>query len=67
MNCTLVEKARCLLNDAQLGKEFWAEAVATATYLVNRCPTRSVGDKTPEEVWSGRKPNLKHLRFSVRM
>jgi hypothetical protein len=62
MNRTLVEKARCLLNDARMKKEFWAEAVSTAAYLVNRSPTRSIGGKTPEEIWTGRKPNLKHLR-----
>jgi len=30
-------------------KEFWAEAVATAVYILNRCPTKSVQEKTPEE------------------
>lgn len=63
MNRTLVEKARCLLNEAHLKKDFWAEAVSTAAYLVNRSPTRSIGGKTPEEMWTGRKPNLKHLRI----
>ncbi|KXJ71678.1 hypothetical protein RP20_CCG019945 [Aedes albopictus] len=63
MNRTLVEKARCMLNDAKLGKEFWAEAVSTAAYLVNRCPTRSLEYKTPEEAWTGKKPNLRHLKI----
>lgn len=36
MNLTLVEKARCMLQDAGLPKMFWAEAVATAAYLANR-------------------------------
>lgn len=33
MNRTLIEKARCILFDAKLGKEFWTEAIYTAVYL----------------------------------
>lgn len=61
MNRTLVEKARCMLIDAKLDKNFWAEAINTAAYIVNRSPCR-VLDKTPEEVWSGKCPDLSHLR-----
>lgn len=43
-------------------KEFWAEAVACAVYLSNLLPSRSVWGKTPQEAWSGRKPNISHLR-----
>ncbi|KXJ79375.1 hypothetical protein RP20_CCG001137 [Aedes albopictus] len=50
MNRTLVEKARCMLNDSKLPKKFWAEAVSTAAYLVNRSPARSLEAKTSEEV-----------------
>jgi hypothetical protein len=45
-----------------MSKEFWAEAVDCAVYLANQCPTRSVWNKTPQEAWSGRKPNISHLR-----
>lgn len=38
MNRTIVEKARCLLLDAGLDKNYWAEAVNTAVYLINRTP-----------------------------
>lgn len=61
MNRTLVEKARSMLHGAGLPKSFWAEAVSTAAYLVNRSPTSGHG-KTPEEVWSGKTPDLSHLR-----
>ena len=33
-----------------------------AVYLFNRSPTRSVWGKTPQEVWSGRKSGISHLR-----
>jgi hypothetical protein len=47
MNRTLMEKARCMLSGAEIGQEFWAEAVGTACYLVNRSPSSMLGDKTP--------------------
>jgi hypothetical protein len=62
MNRTLMEKARSMLSGAGLGKEFWAEAVSTACYLVNRSPSSALDDTTPHEVWSGKKPSLQHLR-----
>ncbi|CAK1547641.1 unnamed protein product [Leptosia nina] len=63
MNRTLLEKARCMLINANLQKSLWAEAIRTAAYITNRTPTRALNYKTPEEVWSGRKPNLSHMRI----
>lgn len=63
MNRTVVEKARCLLFDANLEKKFWAEAVNSAVYLRNRSNAAGLRDKTPFEVWTGKKPNVNHLRI----
>ncbi|GBP46785.1 Retrovirus-related Pol polyprotein from transposon TNT 1-94 [Eumeta japonica] len=63
MNRTLLEKARCMLINANLQKSLWAEAIRTAAYITNRTPTRALNYKTPEEVWSGRKPDLSHMRI----
>lgn len=63
MNRTLIEKARCLLFDAKLGKEFWAEAINTAVYLQNRIVKTGLNNRTPYELWTGAKPNLSHLRI----
>eukprot|EP00253_Pinus_taeda_P016397 PITA_16397 len=41
--------ARSMLSGAGLGKEFWAEAVETTCYLVNRSPSLTLEDKTPQE------------------
>ncbi|KAJ4723126.1 Retrovirus-related Pol polyprotein from transposon TNT 1-94 [Melia azedarach] len=38
MNQTLLEKARCMLSNAELTRRFWAEAVSTMCYLINRGP-----------------------------
>ncbi|CAJ2639943.1 unnamed protein product [Trifolium pratense] len=57
-----MDMVRCMLKAKQIPKEFWAEAVATAVYILNRCPRKSVREKTPEEAWSGRRPSIRHLR-----
>lgn len=62
-NRTMVEKARCLLFDANLEKKFWAEAVNTAVYLRNRSVAAGLDNKTPFEVWNKRRPNVNHLRI----
>ena len=61
-NRTVVEAIRSMLSESGLPKKFWAEALATATYLRNRSPTKAVSGMTPIEAWSGVKPNVTHLR-----
>src|ERR1051325_7757471 len=61
-NRTILERVRCMLTSAGLKKVFWAEAVSTATYLINRCPSTALDMKTPKEVWLGQPPNLDKLR-----
>ena len=61
-NRTVMDIVRSMLHCKKLPKSYWAEAVACAVYLLNRCPVKSVRDKTPEEAWSGQKPNLSHLK-----
>jgi hypothetical protein len=62
MNMTLMEKARCMFSGVMLGQEFWIEVVGIACYLVNRSPLSALGDKTPQEVWTGKEPSLTHLK-----
>ncbi|KAL0409127.1 UNVERIFIED_CONTAM: Retrovirus-related Pol polyprotein from transposon TNT 1-94 [Sesamum radiatum] len=61
-NRTVLNMARTMLKSKEMPKEFWAEAVACAVYLLNRSPTRSLEKITPQEAWSGWKPSVKHLR-----
>jgi hypothetical protein len=61
-NRTIMERVRCMLDDAGLSKKYWAFAVSVAVYLKNRTPTGSVISKTPYEAWHGRKTLLKYLR-----
>lgn len=62
-NRTIVEKARCLLFDANLGKEFWGEATNTAVYLQNRSVAAALSNKTPYEIWTGCQPDISHIRI----
>lgn len=62
-NRTIVEKARAMMNDANLGPKLWGEAVNTAVYLTNRSPTKSKNNQIPQELWTGRRVTLKHLRI----
>ena len=36
--------------------------MGTAYYLVNISPSSALDDKTPHEVWSGKKPYVTHMR-----
>ena len=60
---TITEKARAMVDCAKLQKEFWGEAVLTATYLINITPTKALTvNKTPFEMWHKKKPDIKYLR-----
>ena len=59
--------ARSMLKEKDLPNNFWAEAVATAVYLLNLSPTKAVQNFTPLEAWSGTKPTVSHLRLFGRV
>ena len=42
MNRTILERVRCMLSNAKLANSFWGEAVNTACYLINRCPSSAI-------------------------
>jgi hypothetical protein len=41
----------------------WGEAAMTTIYVQNISPHRILKDMTPEEAFSGNKPNVEHLRI----
>ena len=59
-NRTLLEMVRSMMSQANLPISFWGDALLTATYVLNRVPSKSV-TATPYELWTGRKPNLEYL------
>jgi hypothetical protein len=62
VNRTITEMVRCMLADSKLPPKFWAEAMVTATYIRNRCPTTKLHDVTPHEALYQEKPSVGHLR-----
>ncbi len=62
MNRTLLESARSMLFHAKMPLHFWADAVNTAAYVRNRCPTSVLKGHTPYETWFKRKPKISHLK-----
>jgi hypothetical protein len=49
-NRTIMNMVRCMLTTGCVPKSFWPEAVNWSIDVLNRCPTLSVKDKTPEEL-----------------
>jgi hypothetical protein len=63
MNRTLLERTRAMLKAAGLGKSFWAEAVNTACYVINRSPSTAIELKTPMEMWTGKPADYSQLHI----
>lgn len=59
---TVVEAARSMIHSKNLSLKYWAEAVNTAVYVLNRTGPSPMKGKTPHELWFKRKPTINHLR-----
>ena len=62
MNQTLIERTRSNRIQSCLLKQFWAEVVNIAAYLINRGPSIPLEHRILEEVWSVKDVKLSHLR-----
>ncbi|MCO5581848.1 hypothetical protein L7F22_035737 [Adiantum nelumboides] len=61
-NRSLTEMARCMVKSQALPHLFWLEATMCATYVLNRCPPKSLQSITPYEAWHDRKLSIEHMR-----
>ena len=59
---TLQEMAITMLNENNLPKYFWAEAVNTSCYVLNRILLRPILKKSPYELWKKKKPNISYFK-----
>jgi len=59
-NHTLMEMVRSMLSYSSVHLSLWMHALKSATYLLNWVPSKAV-PKTPYELWTGKKPSLRHL------
>ncbi|XP_042450656.1 uncharacterized protein LOC122035309 [Zingiber officinale] len=61
-NRTIMNMVRSMLSEKQVPKTFWPEAANWVVHILNRSPTLAVKNMTPEEAWSGVKPNVEYFR-----
>src|SRR4051812_23563313 len=53
--------ARTMINETNMAKHVWAEAINTTCYIQNRISIRAILNKTPYELWKNRKPNISYF------
>jgi hypothetical protein len=51
-----------MLVEQSILQKFWCDVIATTTYILNRVLVRPIVNKTPYEIFKGRKLSLGHLR-----
>ncbi|GKA33390.1 ribonuclease H-like domain-containing protein [Tanacetum coccineum] len=59
---TLIEAARTMLANSFLPNTFWAEAVSTACYVLNRVLVTKPQNKTPYELITSKIPIISYIR-----
>ena len=58
-----MEAVKTMIHDQDLPMHLWAEAAITAVYVKNRLSHSALGFKTPEEMYTGKKPEVSHLKI----
>ena len=52
-----------MLETNHFPNEHWVEAVATAIYITNQRPTKSMKNKVPQEAWTFMNHSVSHFKF----
>jgi hypothetical protein len=58
-----MEVVKTMIHDQDLPMCLWAEATMTTIYVQNRLSHSALGFKTPEEMFTGKKPEVSHLKI----
>jgi hypothetical protein len=61
-NRTLLDMARTMLDEYKTSDRFWADAINTACYSINRLYLHRILKKTSYELLTGKKPNVSYFR-----
>jgi hypothetical protein len=62
-NRTIMEAIKTMIHDQDLPMHLWAEATRTTIYVQNRLSHSALGFKTPEEMFTRKKPKVSHLKI----
>lgn len=62
-NRAIMNMDESILARSCVPKSFWSEAVNWSLHILNRSPTLAVQNLTPDETWSGEKPDAGHFRI----
>lgn len=46
-----------------LSNKYWGAIVKYVIHILNRCPMKSLDNIVPKEAWTGRKPDVSHMRL----
>ena len=57
-----MEMARSMMREKHLSNKYLAEIVSCVTYIMKRCPSKSVKKLITKKAWSGRKHGVSHMR-----
>jgi transposase InsO family protein len=55
-NRSIIEATKAMIHDQCLPMHLWVEASNTTVYVQNKSPHKILGNKIPEQVFTGKKP-----------
>ena len=58
-----MEAVKTMLHDQDLPMHLWAKAARTVIYVQNRLSHSALRFKTPKEMYTGKKPEVSHLKI----
>jgi hypothetical protein len=62
-NITILEAVKTMIHDQDIPMCLWAEATMVVVYVYNRLSHSALGLKTPEEMFTRKKPEVSHLKI----
>lgn len=62
-NRSILEPACAMLHDQKVPKFLWVEATHVVVNVQNKVPHQALKNNTPEEIFTGVKPNISHIRI----
>jgi transposase InsO family protein len=61
-NKTMQQMAKSMMNEKNIGQTYWVEEIHTTVHVLNKSHLRPQSDKTPYELWYGRRASIKHFK-----